>query len=78
MELNKQNIKAFVAVSAVGLVLVFALQNAKLVEVSFLFWSFQMSRIALILIVFAFGCLAGYFGAGHLRRKKEKQKKKIK
>ncbi len=76
MKFEKRSIKATIVLVLVGLVFLFALQNAKLVEVSFLFWSFQMSRIALILIVFGFGLVAGYFGTGYLKRKKKKKKAK--
>jgi len=68
--MKTQSLKATPVLILVALVVLFSIQNAKLVEVNFLFWSFQMSRIILILIVFGIGLLAGYLFAGHSRRKK--------
>jgi len=69
--MDKRHSKATLIIILVGLVLLFSLQNARLVEVNFLFWSFQMSRIFLILIVFGFGFLAGFFAADYNKRKKK-------
>ena len=41
-------------------VVVIALQNSDTVTVRFLFWSLEMSRIFLILLVFVIGFFAGY------------------
>jgi uncharacterized integral membrane protein len=43
----------------IGLLLVFVLQNSATVELRFLFWKAEMSRVILLLLVFAAGIVAG-------------------
>ena len=52
----------------VALVLVFVLQNAATVELRFLFWKAEMSRVLLLLLVFVAGIVAGFLArAGRAR-----------
>ena len=42
------------------LTLIFVLQNTEVVAVKFLFWSFELSRVILILLATATGFACGY------------------
>ena len=44
-----------------GLLLMFALQNAATVQVRFLFWQLEMPRSLLVLVLFAIGIIIGWF-----------------
>ena len=46
---------------ALLLVAVFAVQNAEVVDVRFLFWKLSMSRALLLFLVFIAGLAAGWF-----------------
>ena len=45
----------------IGLIFVFAVQNARTVEISFLLWGFEVSRALLIFVVFVTGGIVGWF-----------------
>jgi uncharacterized integral membrane protein len=45
----------------VGLLFVFAVQNAKTVEIAFFFWSLEISRALLLFVVFVLGGIVGWF-----------------
>ena len=47
-----------------ALVLIFMVQNSEVLQVNFLLWSFQTSRIALIVISLVAGILIGRLTAG--------------
>jgi uncharacterized integral membrane protein len=52
----------------VGFLLVFVLQNSATVELRFLFWKAEMSRVILVFLVFAAGIVAGLLArAGRAR-----------
>lgn len=69
--MRKEKLKtALILVMALLFVLV-TLQNAALVELKILWWSFQMSQIALILLVFGIGFLIGHMVSSLNRRRKK-------
>lgn len=72
----KENLKAASILVLVLLVILISLQNAALVELNFLWWSFQMNRILLILLVFAIGFLIGHLvsSLSHRRKKAKGQR----
>ncbi len=43
-----------------GTVVLFVIQNVSVVEISFLFWTFAMSRALLIFFVLAIGIVVGW------------------
>ena len=57
----------------VGLAVIFTIQNTAVVEITFLFWSIQMSRSLLILFLLAIGILLGWFLHGYHRSRQGKQ-----
>ena len=57
----------------VGLVFVFAVQNAKTVEIAFFFWDLEVSRALLLFVVFVLGGIVGWV----LRASAIRQKKRV-
>lgn len=62
-----------IAVITAILAVIFAIQNAITVAVSFLHWEFESSLALILLVTFALGILTGFFGLTptYLRNKKE-------
>jgi uncharacterized integral membrane protein len=58
--------KLYAAVLLAVVVVLFTAQNVQVVEVRFLFWRLEMSRVLLLLGVFGAGALAGWLA--HHRR----------
>lgn len=55
----------------IGLLFVFAVQNAKTVEIAFFFWDLVVSRALLLFVVFVLGGIVGWvLRASAIRHKK--------
>jgi len=55
----------------IGLLFVFAVQNAKTVEIDFFFWDLVVSRALLLFVVFVLGGIVGWvLRASAIRHKK--------
>ena len=65
-----KSFKPIVTLVVIGLVVIFIVQNAAVVEINFLFWSFQISRSLLIFIVICLGIISGWMLSELLKRKK--------
>ena len=52
-------VKAIFAIVLLALFTIFALQNTEVVEITFLFWKFNISRVLILLISLAIGGLVG-------------------
>lgn len=52
--------KLYISLVFTGLIIIFVIQNAVAVEISFLFWSFALSQVLLILGVLAIGIIIGW------------------
>ena len=62
-------VRLYVAVVLGGLIGVFALQNVGRVDVTFIFWTFQLRLIVVIIISLVIGLIIGWFyGHGGGRR----------
>jgi len=55
------NTKLFFVLLLLGASVLFIIQNVAVVEIQFLFWSMQMSRSLLMLLLLAVGILIGWF-----------------
>jgi putative membrane protein len=64
------NYKAYIGLALLLLVLLFIVQNAAVVDIRFLLWTFSMSRSLMIFFVLAIGNAVGWITGGHLQRKK--------
>lgn len=53
--------RLIVSLVLVSLLLVFAVQNARTVDIAFLFWRAEISRALLLFSVFALGGIVGWF-----------------
>ena len=54
-------VRLYVAVVLGGLIGVFALQNVGRVDVTFIFWTFQLRLIVVIIISLVIGLIIGWF-----------------
>ena len=59
------NAKLFVILVLIGLVAVFIVQNAEVVELRFLFWTLAMSRALMFVFLVLIGIAAGWLLRGH-------------
>jgi len=66
------NIKLLLILILAGLAVIFIIQNVAVVEIQFLFWSFQMSRSLLMFFLLAMGIIMGWFLHGYLKYRKGK------
>jgi uncharacterized integral membrane protein len=57
-----------------GLVVLFIVQNAAVVEIRLLFWTLTMSRALMIFLVLAIGIVLGWLTHGYLVRRKRHDK----
>jgi len=60
-----KNLKATVATLLGALLVLIAFQNMSLVELTFLFWTFETRRIVLIAVCVVFGFLLGRITSTH-------------
>ena len=60
--------KLILSLILTGLVVLFVVQNVAVVEISFLIWSFAMSRALLVFFVLAAGILIGWLLHGYFSR----------
>jgi len=56
-------------IALIVLVILFIVQNVAVVEITFLFWSLQMSRALLIFFLLAIGMLIGWLLHAHFKGK---------
>ena len=64
------NYKLILILILAGLILLFIIQNVAVVEIKFLFWSIQMSRLLLIFFLLAIGIIIDWFLHGYLKQRK--------
>ena len=67
------NYKLITSLVLVGLVVLFIVQNAAVVEIHFLFWQVGMSRALKIFFVLAIGIIIGWLLRSHAGHKKKNQ-----
>jgi uncharacterized integral membrane protein len=67
--IDLHRLKQIAVLALIGLLIVFALQNASTVEFNFLLWSMSMPRVLLYFLIFVVGCLAGWVWARFPRRR---------
>lgn len=53
------------------LVVIFVVQNTEVAEISFLIWSFTVSRAVMYLIIFVLGLSMGWISRSFKRKKKK-------
>ncbi|MGR8918027.1 MAG: lipopolysaccharide assembly protein LapA domain-containing protein [Gammaproteobacteria bacterium] len=58
------NTNRIAALTLVALVAVFAVQNAEIVEIRFLFWGVRMSRALMTIVLLAVGIAVGWLLRG--------------
>ena len=71
------NIRSYVGLALLILVVVFIMQNAKTVEIQFLFWKLSMSRSLMIFFVLAIGIVIGWITTLHFHKKQKPDQEKL-
>lgn len=66
------NLRLIFMLVLVGFVVLFILQNIVVVEISFLFWSIEMSRSLLMFLLLSVGVIIGWFLHGYFGHRKSK------
>lgn len=56
----RRNIRLWVTIGILGLVVLFTLQNIVTVQVTFFIWTMELPRAVLVFVVFAMGMLSGW------------------
>ena len=70
-----KNLKIVLITVILTIAIVVALQNTEPVETKFLFASFEMPRMLLIIVIFTIGICGGLIASSLLRKKSTKPKK---
>lgn len=65
------NFKMPVVLTILMMVVIFTLQNTEVVDISFFFWHFSMSRALMLFIVLAIGLLLGWILGSVKRHEKD-------
>lgn len=55
-----RNVKLIVSLNLLALLVIFSIQNAELLQINFLFWSFEMRRALMLFLVLAIGVVIGW------------------
>ena len=55
-----RNIRLWVTIAILGVVVLFTIQNIVTVQVTFMFWTIELPRAMLLFIVFVLGILLGW------------------
>jgi uncharacterized integral membrane protein len=70
------NIRAYISLLLLLLVVVFIVQNANVVDTQFLFWKISMSTSLMTFFVLATSIIIGWITAGHLHNRHDLTSKK--
>ncbi|MFN3873375.1 MAG: lipopolysaccharide assembly protein LapA domain-containing protein [Ignavibacterium sp.] len=63
--------KIIIMLILIGVFILFVIQNIEVVNINFLFFSFQISHVLLLFIVFALGVIIGMMLPAVLKNKKK-------
>ena len=66
MNWREMNPRVIASLVLTGLIVLFVVQNAALVQVQFLLWTVELSRALLIFVVLAVGIVVGWLMRGHV------------
>ncbi len=69
--MKKLNYKQFISLVLAALTILFILQNIAVINISFLFWTFFISRSVLIFLVLLIGIVIGWLLRSSPKRKAE-------
>lgn len=69
------NTKSIIGLVLLGLFIVACIQNIELVTMHFLFWSFDISKLLLLIIIFVVGIIVGMIIPGLFTKSKTTENK---
>ena len=64
----EMNLKLFLILAVICLAVIFVIQNVRVVELTFFFWTLSMSRALLIFLILSIGIILGWLLRGSIRR----------
>ena len=64
------NLKLYLILALICLAVVFIIQNVRVVELTFLFWTLSMSRALMMLLILSIGIILGWLLHGSFNKKK--------
>ena len=67
------NVKMYITLTLLLLLVFFTVQNAAVVTVNFLFWKLDISRALLIFFVLIIGIIVGWISHSHMQHTKNKK-----
>ena len=67
------NVKMYITLFLLLLIVIFTVQNATAVTVNFLFWKLEISRALLLFFVLITGVIIGWVSRSHLQHKKHRK-----
>lgn len=65
------NYKLIISLVLIGLVVLFIVQNAAVVDIRFLFWTISMSRALMVFFLLAIGVLVGWMLHSHFTHRNQ-------
>lgn len=65
---DRMNYKLIISLVLIGLVVLFIVQNAAVVDIRLLFWTISMSRALMVFFLLAIGVLTGWMLHSHFTR----------
>ncbi len=69
------NYKLIISLVLIGLVVLFIVQNAAVVDIRLLFWTISMSRALMVFFLLAIGVLVGWMLHSHFTRRNQSHNK---
>lgn len=66
------NIKMYITLALLLLIVIFTVQNAAVVTVNFLLWKLEISRALLIFFVLVIGIIVGWISHSHMKHVKNR------
>jgi putative membrane protein len=67
------NVKMYITLTLLLLIVIFTVQNAAVVTVNFLFWKLEISRALLIFFVLVIGVIIGWISHSHMHHTKNRK-----
>lgn len=66
-------LKMYITLILILLIVIFTVQNAAVVPVNFLLWKLEISRALLIFFVFVIGVIIGWISHSHMQHTKSRK-----
>ena len=72
---NHMNAKSIIMLILIGIFIVFCLQNVENITIHFIFWSFAISKLLILILTFIIGIFIGILIPGMMTKKSKPENK---